>query len=80
MANTSPRPMPVLGNVHPIKIENFDIFRDVISLLARVFILLIDAATQEVPMKNNWKKLSVQFLRYVIELLHVKHRTRHKWR
>ena len=27
-------------------------FRDVISLLARVFILLIDTATQEVPMKN----------------------------
>ena len=26
MANTSPRHMPVLGNVHPIKIENFDIF------------------------------------------------------
>ena len=23
MANTSPRHMPVLGNVHPIKIENF---------------------------------------------------------
>ena len=37
------RHMPVLGNVHPI---------DVISLLARVFILLIDTATQEVPMKN----------------------------
>ena len=36
----------------PIKIENFDIFRDVISLLARVFIFLIDRATQEVPMKN----------------------------
>ena len=35
------------GNVHPIKIENFDIFRDVISLLARVFILLIDTATQK---------------------------------
>ena len=52
MANTSPRHMPVLGNVHPIKIENFDIFRDVISLLARVFILLIDTVTQEVPMKN----------------------------
>ena len=53
MANTSPRHMPVLGNVHPIKIENLDIFfRDVISLLARVFILLIDTATQEVPMKN----------------------------
>ena len=26
MANTSPRHMPVLGNVHPIKIENCDIF------------------------------------------------------
>ena len=37
MANTSPRHMPVLGNVHPIKIENLDIFRDVISLIARVF-------------------------------------------
>ena len=47
------RHMPVLGNVHPIKIENVDIFfRDVISLLARVVILLIDTATQEVPMKN----------------------------
>ena len=45
------RHMPVLGNVHPIKIENVDIFRDVISLLARVVILLIDTATQEVPMK-----------------------------
>ena len=61
MANTSPRHMPVRGNVHPIKII------DVISLLARVFILLIDTATQEVPMKNIWKKLSFQFLRYAIE-------------
>ena len=26
MANTSPRPMPVLGNVHPIKIEIFIFF------------------------------------------------------
>ena len=42
MANTSPRHMPVLGNVHPIKIENFDIFFVTISLLARVFIFLID--------------------------------------
>ena len=74
--------MPVLGNVHPIKIEkNWYFFRDVISLLTRVFILLIDTATtQEVPMKNIWKKLSVQLLRYAIELLHVKRRTRHKWR
>ena len=74
-------PMSVLGNVHPIKIEKIRFcFRDVISLLARVFILLIDTATQEVHMKNIWRKLSVQFLRYAIELLHVKRRTRHKWR
>ena len=45
MTNTSPRHMPVLGNV-------LIFFRDVISLLARVFMLLIDTATQEVPMKN----------------------------
>ena len=77
MANTSPRHMPVLGKFTPLKLI---FFRDVISLLARVFILLIDTATQEVPMKNIWKKLSVQFLRYAIELLHVKRRTRHKWR
>ena len=61
MANTSPRHMPVLGNVHHIKIENYDIVRDIvrdiISLLARVFIFLIDKATQEFPMKNIWKKL-----------------------
>ena len=60
MANTPPRLMPVLGNVHPIKIKIKFFFRDVISLLARVFILLIDAVTQEVPMKN------------AIEFLHVK--------
>ena len=40
--------MPVLGNVFDILI----FFRDVISLLARVVILLIDTATQEVPMTN----------------------------
>ena len=40
MANTSPRHMPVLGNVHPIKIENFDIFGDVISLHARAFYII----------------------------------------
>ena len=75
MANTSPRHMPVLGNVHPIKIENFNILRVVISLLAWVFTLLIDT---EVPMKNIWKKLSIQFLKYAIELLHVKRRIRDK--
>ena len=43
-------------------------------------ILLIDTATQEVPMKHILKKLSVQFLRYAIELLYVKRRTCHKLR
>ena len=80
MANTSPRHMPVLGKFTPLKSKILIFFRDVISLLARVFILLIDTTTQEVPMKNIWKKLSVQFLRYAIELLHVKRRTRNKWR
>ena len=55
MANTSPCDIPVLGHVPPIKIEKYDIFRDVISLLARVFIFLIDRATQEVPMKKYLK-------------------------
>ena len=49
----------------PLKLKILIFFRDVISLLARVFILLIDTATQEVPMTNIWKKLSVQFLRYI---------------
>ena len=57
MANTSPRHMSVLGNGHPIKIERFDIFRDVISLLALVFIFLIDRATQELPMKTYLKEI-----------------------
>ena len=53
MAKYLARHKPVLGNVHPIKIEKKKIFfRDVISLLGRVFISLIDTATQEVPMKN----------------------------
>ena len=44
--------MPVLGNVHPIKIEKFDIFRDVISLLARVFIFLILRGSHEKYLKE----------------------------
>ena len=78
------RHMPVFGNVHPIKLENVDnFFRDVISLLARVVILLIDTATQEVPMKNILKKLSVQFWDtllncYMLNVAHVKNDV--KWR
>ena len=60
MANISPRHMPVLGNVHPIEIENFDIFSwSHFSVHTRVVIFLIDGATQEVPMKNIWNKLLV---------------------
>ena len=85
ISNSSNHPMVKQGNqclatFTPLKSKILIFFRDVISLLARVFILLIDAATQEVPMKYIWKKLSVQFLRCTIELLHVKRRTRHKWR
>ena len=43
---------PPHASVHPIKIQILIFFRDVISLLARVFIFLIDRPTQEVPMKN----------------------------
>ena len=57
MANTSPRHMPVLGNVHPIKIENVDIVFVTSFLCARVVILLIDTATQEVPMKKYLKEI-----------------------
>ena len=70
MANTSPRHMPpgtcqCLATFTPIKIEKIWYFsRDVISLLARVFIFLIDRAIKEVPMKNIWRKLLVLFLRY----------------
>ena len=42
MANTSPRHMPVLGKFTPLKSKILIFFLDVISLLARVFILLID--------------------------------------
>ena len=75
MANTSPATCQCLATFIPLKSKMLIFFRDVISLLARVIILLIDTATQEVPMNNIWKKLSVQLLRYAIELLHVKRRT-----
>ena len=48
-----PRPATCqcLAMITQLKSKFFIFFRDVISLLARVFILLIDTATQEVPMK-----------------------------
>ena len=80
MANISHATCQCLATFTPLKSKILIFFRDVISLLARVVILLSDTATQEVPMTNIWKKLSVHFLRYAIELLHVKNRTCHKWR
>ena len=47
MANTSPRHMPVLGNVHPIKIENFDIFFFVTSFHCSLEFLYIQK-------RENW--------------------------
>ena len=61
MANTSPRHMPVLDNVHPIKIENFDIFSWRHFSARSSFYIIIDTATQEVPMKNIWKNCQSRF-------------------
>ena len=49
-----PRPATCqcLATFTPLKSKMLIFFRDVISLLARVVILLIDTATQEVPMTN----------------------------
>ena len=57
MANTSPATCQCLETFTPLKSKMLIFFRDVISLLARVVILWIDTATQEVPMKNIWKKI-----------------------
>ena len=61
-----PRPATCqyLATFIPLKSKLLIFFRDVISLLARVFILLIDTATQGLPMKNICKKLSVQFFSF----------------
>ena len=52
LLNTSPATCQCLATFTPLKSKMLIFFRDVISLLARVVILLIDTATQEVPMKN----------------------------
>ena len=80
MANTSPRQMPVIGNVHPIKIENFDIFSRRHFSARSSFYIINWCGYPRGSHENIWKKLSVQFLRYAIALLHVKRRTRHKLR
>ena len=70
MANTSPATCQCLATFSPLKSKTLIFFRDVISLLARVFIFLIDWATQAVPMKQYLKEIVVPvFEIYAIELL-----------
>ena len=61
MANTSPATCQCLATFTPLKSNILIFFRDVISLLARVvilvIILLIDTATQEVLKKNILKTI-----------------------
>ena len=57
MASTSPATCQCLALLTKLKSKILGFFRDVISLLARVFILLIDMATQEVPMNKYLKKI-----------------------
>ena len=67
MVNTSPRNIicQCLATFTPLIS-----LRDVIFLLARVFILLIDRATQEVPIKKYLKEIvGPIFEIYAIELL-----------
>ena len=54
-----PRPATCqcLATFTPLKSNILILFRDVISLLAGVFIFLIDRATQEVPMKKYLKEI-----------------------
>ena len=70
MANTSPATCQCLATFTPLKYKILIFFRDVISLRARVFIFLIDSATQEVPMKEYFKEMvGPVFEIYAIELL-----------
>ena len=81
MANTSPRHMPVLGNVHPIKIENFDIFAWRHFSARSSFFYIINWYGYP---RDSHEKYLKEFVSPVfeirIQLLHVKRRTRHKWR
>ena len=70
MANTSPATCQCLATFAPLKSKNLIFVRDVISLLTRVFIFLIDMATQEVPMNKYLKEIvGSVFEIYAIELL-----------
>ena len=73
--------MPVLGNVHPIKIENFDIFSwRHFSARSSCYIINWYGYPRGSHEKYLKEIVSPVFFRYAIELLHVKHRTCHKWR
>ena len=67
---TSPRHMPVLGNVHPIKIENFGIFLWRHFSARSSFYIFNWYGYQEVPMKKYLKEIvGPVFEIYAIELL-----------
>ena len=74
MANTSPATCQCLATFIPLKWKILIFFRDVISLLARVVILLIDTATQEVPIKIFDMPLNC----YMLNVAHVTNDV--KWR
>ena len=57
MANTSPSTCQCLATFTPLKYKMLIFVRDVIFLLAQVVILLIDTATQEVPIKKYLKEI-----------------------
>ena len=71
MANTSPRHMPVPGNVHPIKIQTFDISSLRHFSVRSRFYILINMAAQEVRSQEKYLKEIVGpvFEIYAIELL-----------
>ena len=80
MANTSPRHMPVLANVHPIKIENFDIFSWRHFSARSSFYIINWYGYPRGSHEKYLKEIVSPVFGYAIELLHVKRRTRHKWR
>ena len=81
MANTSPRPMPVLGNVHP-KSKKIDIFSWRHFSARSSFYIMNWYGYPRGSHEKHLKEIVIPVfvLRYAIELLHVKRRTRHKWR
>ena len=70
MANTSAATCQCLATFTSLKSKMFIFFRDVISLLARVVILLIDTATKRFPWKIKGRGcMAAIFLRFFLAIL-----------